>query len=118
MYLVRLHEPQHPELRWFFHVPNGGARSKAAAGKLKAAGVRPGVPDYLLPVAVRGVDFWRGLAIELKRTKGGAASSEQSDWLAHLDDEGWRVAICKGHAHAWREICEYLGIRNCLEAQR
>lgn len=117
MYLVRLHEPQHPELRWLFHVPNGGARSKAAAGKLKAAGVRPGVPDYLLPVAGRGVNKWRGLAIELKRIKGGRTSDEQTDWLDHFDNQYWRIAICNGHEHAWRVICEYLGIANCLETE-
>lgn len=30
------------------HVPNGGQRSKAVAGKLKAAGVKAGVPDVLV----------------------------------------------------------------------
>ena len=30
------------------HVPNGGERSKAVAGKLKAAGVKAGVPDVLV----------------------------------------------------------------------
>lgn len=121
MYLVRLHEKMHPELRWLFAVPNGGHRNKVAAGKLKAEGVKPGVPDYLLPVASHlphaelRVDKWRGLAIELKRTRGGRTSDEQADWIAHFDSECWRVAICKGHEHAWAVICEYLGIANCLE---
>ena len=39
-----------PELELLFHVPNGGARSKATAGRLKAEGVKPGVPDLCLPV--------------------------------------------------------------------
>lgn len=30
------------------HVPNGGQRSKAVAGKLRAAGVKAGVPDVLI----------------------------------------------------------------------
>lgn len=45
MQLVRLHENKHPELRWLFAVPNGGHRNKVAASKLKAEGVKPGVPD-------------------------------------------------------------------------
>lgn len=120
MCLVRLHEPQHPALRLLFAVPNGGKRGKATAAKLKAEGVRPGVPDYLLPVGQYGVHRHgcrhAGLAIELKRTRGGATSAEQREWLEALEDQGWRVAVCKGHRQAWGVICEYLGIRNCLES--
>lgn len=32
----------------YFAVPNGGARSKATAGKLKATGVKPGIPDIII----------------------------------------------------------------------
>ena len=46
---VRLHEARWPALRWLFAVPNGGARNKVAGAKLKAEGVRRGVPDYLWP---------------------------------------------------------------------
>lgn len=119
MRLVRLHEPRYPILRFMFAVPNGGHRNKAAAGKLKAEGVRPGVPDYLFPI--RSIDSrtcstYVGLAIELKKTRGGSTSAEQHEWLAMLEDQGWRAAVCKGHRHAWRVICEYLSIRNCLES--
>lgn len=118
MHLVRLHENKHPELRWLFAVPNGGHRNKVAAGKLKAEGVKSGVPDYLLPLvqskSVCGVGYI-GLALELKRTKRGQTSAEQRDWLNHFDDQGWRAVVCQGHAHAWAVICEYLSIPNCLE---
>ena len=40
---------KYPELAWLYAVPNGGLRSKAVAGKLKAEGTRRGVPDYLWP---------------------------------------------------------------------
>lgn len=116
MYLARLHEAKHPELRWLFAVPNGGHRNKAAAGKLKAEGVKSGVPDYLMPVTkFSGMTRYCGLALELKRTKRSQTSSEQSDWLNHFDDQGWRAVVCKGHEHAWAVICDYLGIPNCLE---
>lgn len=118
MHLARLHESKYPELRWLFAVPNGGHRNKVAAGKLKAEGVKSGVPDYLLPVvqskSVCGVGYV-GLALELKRTKRGQTSDEQRDWLNHFDDQGWRAVVFKGHEHAWAVICDYLGIPNCLE---
>ncbi|MGL4440590.1 MAG: VRR-NUC domain-containing protein [Bosea sp. (in: a-proteobacteria)] len=114
MELVRLHEPQHPALRWLFAVPNGGKRSKITAVKLKAEGVKPGVPDYLMPIPATHGGFV-GLAIELKRTRGGATSQEQIEWLEMLRVCGWRVAVCKGHRQAWSVICEYLAIVNCLE---
>ena len=47
---ARLSEKRYPELKWLFAVPNGGKRSKAVAGKLKASGVKPGVLDLNLPV--------------------------------------------------------------------
>lgn len=36
---------KYPELRWLYHVPNGGSRGPAEAGRFKAMGVKPGVPD-------------------------------------------------------------------------
>jgi len=49
----------------FFHVPNGGLRSKGEASRLTALGVTPGVHDLviLLPGAIT-------LLIELKKEKG------------------------------------------------
>jgi hypothetical protein len=37
-----------------FHVPNGGHRVKAVAAKLKAQGVKAGMPDLVLPMARGG----------------------------------------------------------------
>ena len=120
MRLVHLHEAQCPLLKRLFHVANGGLRSKASAGKLKAEGVRAGVPDYIGPF--RGYSksnnqfcTYIGLAIELKRRKGGAVSEAQRDWVEFLSNAGWKVAVCSGHEDAWAVICEYVGIRNCLQ---
>ena len=118
MRLVHLHEAQHPVLRWFAAIPNGGHRNKVAAAKLKAEGVRKGVPDYLCPVAMpdwRVLKSYVGLAIELKRRKGSRVEPEQHEWMAHLSEQGWRCHVASGHEAAWAAICEYIGIRNCLE---
>ena len=49
-----------PELELMYHVPNGGYRNKAEAGRFRAQGVKSGVPDIVLPVARGG---WHGLYI-------------------------------------------------------
>lgn len=71
------HESRYPVLSLLFHVPNGGNRHKATAVKLKAQGVRKGVPDLCLPVPRN--DF-HGLWIEMKRIRGGSVKPEQKDW--------------------------------------
>jgi hypothetical protein len=48
-------EPLRP---YVYAVPNGGHRNRAVAGKLKAAGVTPGVPD----ISVVGLPAHRSLA--------------------------------------------------------
>ena len=37
-------ENRYPELRWLFHVPNGGSRNKQEAVKFKQMGVKKRVP--------------------------------------------------------------------------
>jgi hypothetical protein len=37
--MVEARLPQYPDLRFLFHVPNGGHRRKATAERLKAAGM-------------------------------------------------------------------------------
>lgn len=91
------HEEQRELVRWFrqtwpdiriLAIPNGGARSKATAGRLKAEGVSAGVPDLFIP-ALR---LW----IEMKRTKGGSVSVEQNDWMIYLKSCGYECIVCKG----------------------
>ena len=96
-----------PKLRLLFAIPNGGARSKATAGKLKAEGVKPGVPDLCLPVA-RGGFF--GLWLEMKRIKGGTLSPEQIQWHQHLVAEGYYVITCKGQTEAEEALTAYLAL--------
>lgn len=98
--------PSVPELRMLFAIPNGGARSKATAGKLKAEGVRPGVSDLFLSVP-KGC--YHGLYIEMKAFSG-RASDEQKAWIAAAREYGYRAEVCFGADAAWAVICEYLGI--------
>lgn len=102
------HEEQREVVRWFrqtwpgvrIHaIPNGGARSKATASRLKAEGVASGVPDLFVPA-------WR-LWIEMKRTKGGGLSPEQKDWNQYLQSVGHWVIVGKGADDAKRQISAF-----------
>lgn len=94
-----------PELAMLFHIPNGGKRGKAEAGRLKAEGVSAGVPDLCLPVPRGG---YHGLYIELKRIKGGEVSKSQKEWLALLNRQGYFAMVCFGWQEAARTITKYL----------
>ena len=81
------------------HVPNGGHRNKIVGAKLKAQGVKRGVPDILIftPPSCGG---YVGVAIELKKIKGGKTSKEQKEWLSMLKKYGWHTSVCKGSGEA------------------
>ena len=97
----------HPELRLLYAIPNGGQRHKVTAAKLKAEGVRAGIPDLNLPVP-RGT--FCGLYIELKRRQGGRVEPEQRDWLNALEAQGYRTYVCRGWESARDAILEYLAL--------
>ena len=106
-----LNYKEYPELKWAFHVPNGGFRHKAEAAKLRAMGVRSGVPDICLPVR-RG--SYSGLFIELKRmAKDGKREGRLSDnqkevWIPFLKSQGFGVAVAYGWMEARNIIVSYL----------
>ena len=107
------HEEQRELVRWFrqfhpnvliFAIPNGGGRSKASAGRLKAEGVVPGIPDLFVPA--------KGLWIEMKRVKGGALSPEQKAMIQYLEEVGYRAIVCKGAEDAKAKISAFFETRN------
>ncbi len=107
LYWVRLHEARYPELRWLYAVPNGRGRSKAEAGKLKAEGVKRGVPDLALDVARGG---YHGLRIEMKAPgKLRSLSHDQRMWHNHLLLEGYAIHTSDDWRDAWVALMTYLG---------
>lgn len=94
-----------PELGLLHAIPNGGPRNKVAAVRLKAEGVKPGVPDLFLPVPRKG---YHGMYIELKRRQGSRVSPEQREWKEKLQTQGYRVDVCKGFEAARDAILDYL----------
>ena len=107
------------------HIPNGGHRHKAVAGKLKAQGVKPGVPDnFIFDRPQNGASvhvYVRGVAIELKRPRAdgwtldaaarrtcSSVSKDQRAWIAGLIRAGWLVEVCFGFDEV-RALCRELG---------
>ena len=95
-----------PELRMLFAIPNGGHRHKATASRLKAEGVKKGIPDLCLAVP-KGI--YHGLYIELKRLKPrGYPAKDQKWWLEKLAEQGYDTYCCRGHEAAITVIQSYL----------
>ncbi len=82
------------------HVPNEGKRDPVYAAELKRRGVKAGVPDVLIFDAPPAVPEARGVAIELKRTKGGKTTESQEDWLDGLASRKWVVCTVHGISNA------------------
>jgi hypothetical protein len=88
----------------FHHSPNEGMHAVQYRVKQKALGVSKGFPDVMIfdkPAGEWFVDGigsmpFSGVAIELKRRKGGVTSPEQQQWLSALESRGWVVNVCKG----------------------
>jgi hypothetical protein len=95
---------QEPRLAWLYHIPNGGARSKATAGRLKAMGVKAGVPDLHLPVPSRG---YHGTWLEMK-APGQRPTLHQWHWLEDLRTRGYHTGIYTTWHAAAAHLCWYL----------
>jgi len=93
-----------PELKLLFAVPNGGKRNKRVAEKLKAEGVKAGVPDLVLPIARHGKNC---LFIEMK-SPDGRVRPNQIWWQDQLEKHGNASIVCYGWESAKTAIIGYL----------
>lgn len=78
-------------------IPNGGGRSKAEGGRLKAEGVTAGVSDVFVAYPV---GQWHGLYIEMKSLTG-RPSREQKDWIRDSTELGYFAVCARGADEAW-----------------
>lgn len=92
-----------PGIERMYHCPNGGSRRPAEAARLKAQGVKPGVPDILLPIPRGG---YHGLYIEMK-CDDGRLSEDQKDWITALRAQGYAAGVCRGWRAAAAVIEKY-----------
>jgi hypothetical protein len=83
----------------------GGMRtSYLQAIKMKRTGYVKGFPDLFI---YEPRNEYNGLAIEMKKEKGGVASPEQKRWQEQLRNRGYASYICKGSEEAIKQIDEY-----------
>jgi hypothetical protein len=83
----------------------GGMRtSYLQAIKMKRTGYVKGFPDLFI---YEPRNEYNGLAIEMKKEKGGVASPEQKRWQEQLRNRGYASYICKGSEDAIKVIDEY-----------
>ena len=91
------------------HVPNSGHGNYGKQGairgaRLRAEGLKSGCPDALIfdspPTPRKTNPNCKGLAIELKRVKGGKVSEAQERWLSALRERNWEAVVCKGFDEA------------------
>lgn len=100
------YESKHPCLRYMFSTLNGVRLTICQAVNAKRSGNKRGVPDIILPYNNL---IYRGLFIELKRRKLGSVSSEQKEFLAYLESQGYKAVVCKGSTDAIETIKKYIG---------
>lgn len=105
--VMEWHIGRWPELRLAYHPANGGKRTKTQAKRLKAMGVKPGVPDVAIPVPRRG---YAGMYCEMKRTDAVPSDTRanQRQWRDDLIEQGYYAVIARGGAEAWAMIRWYM----------
>jgi hypothetical protein len=104
------HEREWPELEYLFATLNGVRLRPVLIAKMKASGLKSGVPDIWFPVR-RGL--CPGLVMELKAgamvgRKKKYPIPEQRHWLAHLCADGWEAGPVWGGEAAVEKLVAYL----------
>ena len=98
--------PEHAPL--LFAVPNGGGRSKAEAGRMKAEGVVAGVSDLILLEARGG---WGSLCLEMKtEEKGSRQSVRQREWQEAAEVFGNKYVVCRSLEDFMGAVNGYLAL--------
>ena len=89
---------------------NEGKRSAILGRLLKLIGLRPGLPDYQLPIANKN---WKGLWLEMKTKEHDARDnrSNQDEWLARLRKINHYACYAYGWEHAAKIVTDYLADR-------
>lgn len=105
---IRSNQIQFPVLQLAYSTLNGVRLAPKLRKEMKEQGMRPGVPDIVLPAANK---HYHGLYIELKREKGGVISAEQKHFMAMLKAESYLCVVCRGHKEAIKTIMDFISDR-------
>lgn len=91
-----------PVLReYLIKIVNEGARSPQSGYFLKLIGMRPGIPDYFLPLAN---ETWNGLWLEMKlpNAMDEKKRNNQNEWIEKLK----KIGHYASYAYGWQEAVE------------
>ncbi len=129
-----------PRLMFAFAIPNGGERNAAVASRLKAEGVKAGVPDIFIPIPTVHLTHppqanqanqanqtpihtvtYHGLWLEFKRPqstttitktvkKQGELSQHQIKWREYLISQNYAHFVVYTYLQAVTTTLNYLGI--------
>lgn len=95
-----------PLLRYlYFHVPNGGLRSKSEAARLQAIGVVPGVADMILTGGVKSSLMY----IEFKDAKA-KQSQAQREFENAAKASNFSYIVCRNSEDAKKIFCDFYGV--------
>ena len=97
---------RYPALLNLYHVPNEGKRSRAAGAQLRAAGLKPGVPDLVLACPA---GQYHGAYIEMKYGQN-KETQDQHNWLLRLQSAGYYTAVCYTAAAAIQQLESYINL--------
>lgn len=101
--VVRFLKMHYPKA--LFCASAGGMRtSMKQAIKMKANGYVAGFPDLFI---YEPIGEYNGLAIEMKRVRGGVISPEQKKWISSLNDRKFKAVVCYGALDALAVIDKY-----------
>lgn len=104
--ILKFSENKHPVIPYIFCIPNGGARHIKVAMKMKAEGVKRGVPDIFIPYVVNG---YGGAWIETK-TDTGVMSQHQKDYKKFLESQ-YKHYLCRSVSEMIEATENYLQIK-------
>lgn len=101
-----------PSDTFIIHIPNGGYRKPAEANKLKAMGVKAGVPDLQVIISARHIKRQIGplvLWFEVKANEKEEPSDDQVMVMEHLCRIGCRCFLVSSVEHV-RQALEALDV--------
>lgn len=113
---ARANAYREPALDYLYAAVNGaklpyrrnewGQRYSKEAERLKAEGLRPGIPDLFLPAARQ---HYHGLYIEMK-FGDNTTSPDQDEVIEYLRRAGYKVEVCYSADEAIQALEDYLGL--------
>ena len=98
---------RHPAIGYIHAIPNGGHRHPATAMKLKAEGVKRGIPDVFIPYPTT---IFHGAYIEFKAGKN-KLTPEQEQYQAWCEENDYSFITCYDFLTAMVFTMEYLGLK-------